>query len=345
MQAIKLQHPEYLLALLALVLMLLLFLAAQHWRQRALKRFGDPQLVSRLHPFAARGRRWIKWAFVSFAFAALVLACANPLIGKQKQEATRLGIDVVLAIDISNSMLAEDVKPSRLERARQFMLRLVDELEGDRLGLILFAGRAYRQLPLTTDHAIVKMFIRNMSTDLAPSQGTAIGEAITIAMQSYSGEEQKPFALIVMSDGEDHEPGAQELATEAAAAGISIFTIGIGTTRGAPIPEYVSGQVVGYKADRSGNIILSKLNEQELQKIALAGNGQYMAFSGSPDQLRELRSELGEIEKREYGEVRFDEYNSWYQVPLALALLLMLFEVLIVETKRNWLSRINVLKK
>lgn len=344
MQAFKLQHPEYLLALINIVMFLALFLIARRWRSQALKRFGESGLVGRLHPFAAPGRRWVKWMLGSLAFAALVLAIANPLIGRQKEKTTRVGIDVVLAIDISNSMLAEDVKPSRLERTRQFALRLADALEGDRLGLILFAGRAYRQLPLTSDREIVKMFIRNMSTDLAPAQGTAIGDAISLTMQSYSGEEKKPLAMLIISDGEDHEPGAEELAKQASEQGITIFTIGIGTPRGAPIPEYYRGQMIGYKSDPSGNIVLSKMNEQELSRIASAGKGVYMPFTGNPDQVKRLRDEFGKIEQRSYEELEFDAYNSWYQVPLALALLLMLIEVLIVETRRNWMTRIKPLE-
>jgi len=344
MQAIQLQHTEYLAALVAVVLLLALFVVSYRWRKRAMKRFGQDELLRRLNPFSSPTRRFIKWLLGTLALAMLVVSWANPLVGRQKQTGVKKGIDIVLAIDISRSMLAEDVKPSRLERARQFVVRLVDELQGDRIGLILFAGRAYRQLPLTTDHALVKMFVRNMNTELAPSQGTAIGEAISLAVESYSGEERKPMALVIISDGEDHEPGAAEMARQAAESGMTVYAIGIGTARGAPIPEYFRGQMIGYKADAQGNIVLSKLNETELSMIASEGNGTYMPFTGSPDQVRSLRNEFDLIKQREYEEVRFDEYATWYQIPLAFALLLLMIEVIIVETRRNWMARIKLFR-
>jgi Ca-activated chloride channel family protein len=345
MDAIKFQHPEYLFALCGLVLLFALFMVSMRWRKRVLRSFADTSLVTRLHPESAAGRRWTKWMLAALAFGCIVMAWSNPLIGKPREKQLRKGVDVVIALDISNSMLAEDLKPSRLERARQFVIRLIDQMQDDRVGLIYFAGRAYRQLPFTSDRDLVKMFVRNVSTDLAPSQGTAISEAISLTMTSFSTEEKKPMALVVISDGEDHEAGATELARQAAASRISVFTIGIGTPRGAPIPQYVQDQMVGYKADRSGNIVLSKLNERALGEIARAGGGTYMSFNGSPEQVKELRDRIGEIEGTEQAGLRYDDYATWYQLPLGLALVLLLAEVLIVETRRNWMARIRVIGK
>lgn len=342
MEALRFEHISYLYALLLVPLFLLVGWLTLVWRRRAIRRLGDPELVSALMPESSMAKRRLKWLLAVSAFAFLVVAVANPMMGRQAAEVKRQSIDVLIALDVSNSMMAEDITPNRLERTRQFIGRLIERLEHDRVGLIIFAGKAYLQMPLTTDHNAARMMLRTIHPDMLPTQGTALAEAISLSMDAFNREQAKHTALVIFSDGEDHEEGALEAAKEAAKTGTTLFTVGVGTPRGAPVPDYADRQRRGFKTDREGNIILSRLNEDILNKIAVTANGQYFRLSGSTEQLNELMNALERLEKRELDGMQSDDFVSYFQLPLALALLLLLADAILGRQRnRFWQKWMN----
>lgn len=332
----------YLLAVLPV--MLVIFLIANYLRNKALRRFADPGMHATLLPQASNARRWIKFLLLSIAWIFAVIALANPQSGAKLGEAKRQGIDIFIALDVSNSMLAEDIVPNRLERARQSILRLIDRLQGDRIGLIVFAGKAYTQLPLTTDYAAARLFLNTVRPDMIPVQGTAIAEAIRMGMQSFDVETRNK-AIVIISDGEDHEQGAIEAAKEASAMGIRIFTIGLGSPDGVPIPVYNQyGKQTGYRKDRQGNTIVTRLNETILQQIAAAGNGMYIRANNARLGLDQIHNELEKIEKSEIETKIFTEYNSHFQWFAAAAMFLLIIELLLAWRKSLLETRIRIFK-
>ena len=342
MEALRFEHISYLYPLLLVPLFLLVGWLTLVWRRRAIRRLGDPELISALMPESSMVKRRLKWLLAVAAFSFLVMAVANPMMGRQAAEVKRQGIDVLIALDVSNSMMAEDITPNRLERTRQFIGRLIERLEHDRVGLIIFAGKAYLQMPLTTDHNAARMMLRTIHPDMLPTQGTALAEAISLSMDAFNREQAKHTALVIFSDGEDHEEGALEAAKEAAKTGTTILTVGVGTPRGAPVPDYDGRQRRGFKTDRDGNIILSRLNEDILNKIAVTANGQYFRFSGSTEQLNEMMNALERLEKREVDGMQTDDFVSYFQIPLALALLLLLIDAILGRQRnRFWQKWMN----
>jgi len=270
-----------------------------------------------------------------------VLALANLQTGSKLEEVKREGIDLFIAIDVSNSMLAEDIAPNRLERAKQSINRLVDKLEGDRIGIIVFAGKAYIQLPLTTDYAAAKLFLSTISTDLVNSQGTAIGEAIETAVNAFDENEHNK-AIVIISDGEDHEENAVEAAEEARKKGITIYTIGMGLAEGTPIPVYNQyGKRTGFKKDADNNTIVTKLNEAMLQQIAAAGEGSYIRASNSTTGLQTVFNQINQMEKSEIDSKIFTDYEDQFQWFIGLALLLLVIEMLLSTSRKKWEKMFN----
>ena len=238
--------------------------------------------------------------------------------------------------------MAEDVAPSRLLRARQFVSNMLDKMKGNRVGLIVFAGNAYLQMPLTVDHSAAKLFLRSVSPDIVPTQGTAIADAINIARDAFEKDEKRYKALIIITDGEDHEGDVEDAVKKAREEGIVIYTIGVGTKEGAPIPDYSGSRLVGYKKDRQGNIILSRLNEQILSEIAAMGGGKYYQLSGSNNPLPDLLESLDTLEKKELEEVSLDNYVSYYHIPLLAGFFLLLLELLLSPRKSEWWKKLNL---
>lgn len=261
------------------------------------------------------------------ALALVVLALANPQMGTQLSTVKQSGIDIMIALDVSNSMLAQDVQPSRLDRAKQILQRIVETRPNDRIGIIVFAGHAYLQMPLTTDHSAVKLFLQTLNPELVPTQGTAIAEAVDLAVRAFASNEKSSDqntghrALIVLSDGEDHESETQTAAQQANDAGIVILSLGIGTQQGGTIPIYANGQKVDEKRDENGQIVTTQLVETSLKAIANQTNGEYVHIQGNRNELNEVTNRLNQIEKREFAARSFSDYNNYFQLPLALALL------------------------
>lgn len=336
---IKFEHSDYLYLLFALLLLLAVFAYYVFWRNRTIAKIGQPLLVARLIPGRAKGKHYLKFILFTLAFVSVVIALANPQIGTKYEKVKRQGIDVIVAIDVSNSMLAEDVKPSRLERAKLLVSRLIDKMQNDRVGLIVFAGNAYLQMPLTIDHAAGKLFLNTINTGMVPTQGTAISDAIRLSMQAFGQDEKKYKSLIIITDGEDHEDDPLAAVEEAAAEGIVVHTVGVGSPQGAPLPIYKNGVQIDFKKDQSGNIVLSKLNETILQQVAIKGNGEYFRLSSGSEEVNQLLSKIATMEKKEIEERVFTDYEDQFQYFIAFALVLLTLEFFFTERRSAWLRK------
>ncbi|MEI6456114.1 MAG: VWA domain-containing protein [bacterium] len=333
-------HPYYfyLLALIPVfVLILVLFLV---WRKKALNRYGDLQVIGQLMPEFSLAKTILKFVLFMTAIIFLIFALVDPQTGSKLEKVKRKGIDLIIALDVSNSMLAEDLRPNRLERAKQSISRLIDRLEGDRIGIIVFAGKAYTQLPITTDYAAAKMFISTINTGMVQTQGTAIGEAIDIAAKSF-GESKHNKAIIIITDGEDHQGGVLEQTDAAVKKGIAIYTIGMGLPEGAPIPVYEGDRQVGYKKDQQGGVIMTKLDETLLQKIASLGNGIYFRASNSETGLNKIFDDLNKIEKTEIETKQYSDFEDRFQYFVALALIVLILDLFVFERKTQWLKKVK----
>ena len=335
---VKFENIEYLYALLALVPIALAFIVFMLWRKRAIKNLGDSNLVLRLMPTKARYKHQIKFIIIILAWTSLAIGLANPQIGTKYEKVKRQGIDLMIALDVSKSMLAEDIKPNRLERAKLLISKLVDELQNDRVGLIVFAGNAYLQVPLTVDYAATKLFLNTINTEMVPTQGTAIGDAIRLSLQAFETGEQKYKSLVIITDGENHEGDAQIAVGEAVEQGVVVHTVGVGSPKGSPIPLYKNNVQIDFKRDRAGNVVLSKLDETMLQQVAVKGDGKYFRLSPGNDELEQLMNEIGTMEKKEIEERVFTDYEDQFQYFIAIALFLLTLEFFISERKSSWLS-------
>lgn len=344
MDIMRFENPFILYALALLPVLLLLHYLQITAKKKKLEKLADSNLHELLAPAASFRRKNWKHFLLMLAFGFLILALANPQIGSRMEKAKRKGIDLVVALDVSNSMLAEDIQPSRIENARRAIDRLVTKLQGDRLGLVVFAGNAYTHLPITTDYAAARMFLSSIDTDIVPTQGTAIGEAIRKSMASFDQNTEQNKAIIIISDGENHEDDAIEIAKEAAGHGITIHTIGMGSPKGAPIPvKNSSGENTGrYKQDGSGNTVITQLNQEMMQRIAKAGKGSYITANNSRVGINKLYEELKTLEAKEFETRVYADYEDRFQYPLALAMLLLLLEHLMFNRKSSWLNKIRL---
>lgn len=331
-----------LLWLLALIpVLVILFLSMLWWRKKALKRWSDSELLQVLIPAKSSVKPVIKFSLLMAAAACVILAMARPQIGTKMEEVKRKGSDIMICLDVSNSMNAEDIRPTRLERSKQAIYRLLDKLKGDRIGLIVFAGQAYVQLPITTDYNAARLFLSTINTDMVPTQGTAIGAAINLAMQSIDDSISKNTSFIIITDGENHEDDAVASAKAAAAKGIVIHTIGMGSPEGAPIPIYRNGIRTGFMQDQSGKTVITRLNPEVLSEIADAGKGKFVQASNSDDGLDIILKQVNEMEKREIGTFLYTDYEEQYQYFLLAALVLMISEFLMNERKSRWIEKLK----
>ncbi len=333
----RFEHPEYLWALWSLPLLTLLFFYYWRWRKESIRRFGNLKLMPKLMPEASRWKHPLKFSFILLAMLFLILGWANPQWGIKREKAQRKSADVFIALDISTSMLATDVAPNRLERAKRLAEDLSEKLKGERLGLIIFAGNAYLQMPLTTDYAAAKMFVRSSNTDLASTQGTALAEAISVARRAFEGDERNHKALIMLTDGEDHEGAAAEQATKGKEEGLILFTVGVGTEEGSFIPVSNGGREE-YKRDAKGELVRSKLNPAMLKDLAAKGGGEYYHISQSSQIPVFLRNKIDELDKVELETRSFSDYESYFKYFLIIALLLLVAEFLISFKREKWMD-------
>lgn len=319
-----------------------MFLILQLWRRSVQKKFADYNLLKRLSPNQSLFKSVLKVLVLCAAFASLSLALVNPKIGTKLETVRSQGVDIVFAVDVSKSMLAEDIAPNRLEKSKQLVTQIINSLVSDRVGIIAYAGKAFPQLPITTDYASAKMFLQNMNTDMLSSQGTAISEAIQLAKTYYDNEEQTNRVLIIISDGEDHGGDIMDVAEEANEQGIRIFTIGVGDTKGGPIPIKRNGVVLNYKKDNKGETVITRLDESTLIKIADETNGKYINGKSTTEVVNTIKEELNKMDKAEFESKQIADFKDQFQWFLGLGILLLFVDIFFLERKTAWLKRLNL---
>jgi len=338
----QLEEKIWFWLLLIIPVIVVFFLVLQLWKRHAQKRFINKKTLKKLSPNRSLFKSVLKLAVLCLAFACLTLALVNPKIGTKLETIKRQGVDIVFAVDVSKSMLAEDIAPNRLEKSKQLVTQIINNLASDRVGIIAYAGKAFPQLPITTDYASAKMFLQSMNTEMLSSQGTAIDEAINLAKTYYDDEEQTNRVLIIISDGEDHNSIAANVAEEASDEGIKIFTIGVGRTKGAPIPIKRNGIVLNYKKDNRGETVITKLNEETLIDIAEEANGQYINGNNTSEVVESIREILNRMDKKEFEAKQFAEYKDQFQWFVAFGILLLCMDIFLLERKTEWLNRLNL---
>lgn len=337
----RLANPEYLYALLLIPALIVVFWYSRIQRRRALDKFGQREILSVLMPNVSTARPIIKFIVLLLAISSIILALARPQFGSKLKTVKREGIELIIALDVSNSMMAEDIQPNRLERAKRAISQLVDKLGDDKIGLIVFAGEAFTQLPITADFVSAKLFLNSISTEIVPTQGTAIGAAIDLAVKSFSPQFPGSKVIIVITDGENHEDDAASAAANAAKEGIVVHTIGMGLPQGAVIPYFVNGQK-NYRKDNQGNTVVTKLDETTLQKIAQEGKGLYIRANNTQVGLNTLLSEVEKMEQTEMESQIYADYDDKFQYFIGLALFFILLNFLILERKNKYLKNFKL---
>ncbi len=337
-----LEDKTYFWLLLAIPVVVLLFAFIIFWRRRTQKKFADRELLNKLSPNRSTSKSVFKVVLLCLALASFTIALVNPRFGTKMETVKREGVDVVFAVDVSKSMLAEDIAPNRLEKAKQLVTQIINNLASDRVGIIAYAGSAFPQLPITTDYAAAKMFLQNMNTDMLSSQGTAIKEAIELATTYFNDKDQTNRVLFLISDGEDHEGEIEEIAKQAAKEGIRIVTIGVGTAKGGPIPNKRNGIVQSYKKDNNGETVITRLDEATLKEIASAANGEYINGRVTGQVVDEVTDILQNMDKKEFESQQIAQYKSQFQWFVALGLLFLLLEMLLLERQTSWLKKLNL---
>lgn len=339
MEMLRFENQEYIYGLLLLPVFMLLYWWWNQWRKRTLRKYGDHRLVRGLIVGDPRSRPMVKFILLSLALFFLIPGMANLQLGTKMKNVKRKGVDLVVALDLSRSMLSEDVKPSRLEKAKYVVSQLLEQLANDRVALVIFARNAYLQMPLTVDYAAARIFLKSVDPGIVPSQGTAIGEAIRLAMESFKKGKEKYRTLLILSDGENHQGDALEAAKEASRKGVVINTIGTGTLQGAPIPKSRDRRGVDFVRNDQGEIVVSKMNEKMLQQIAREGNGKYFNISGNGNLVGEILGELEKMEKREYESLQYSDFEDKYQYFLGVAIFFLFLEFLLPERGSRRLNR------
>jgi Ca-activated chloride channel homolog len=341
----KFENPIYFYALMAIPVMLVIVLIYFIGRKKKLKLLGDLELIEQLTPYSSLRKRIIKITLFLLGFCFMILALCNLQTGSKLKEVKREGADVIVCLDVSNSMLAQDLSPNRLIRAKYALEKMIDLLEGDRLGLVIFAGEAYVQLPITTDYNAAKMFLQSIGPGMVPVQGTNLADAINKAADSFSSDEGKNRAIILITDGENHESAAIEAAEEMGKKGIMISTIGIGSENGVPIPLIDNGVVKGYRKDREGQTVVTKLNSELLKTIAIKANGVYVQATQADLGLNAVLDKIGELDKAQLESKMYSDYEDQFQWFLAIALFLFTIEFIISERVSEWFKKMNLFGK
>jgi tetratricopeptide (TPR) repeat protein len=337
----RFQHIEYLLVFAAIPVLVALYFIALNWKKKTIKKIGDERLVKEMIKNYSPQRFALKFLLIVTAFASGVFALANLRSPKGAEKVSRNGIDVMIALDVSKSMLAQDIKPTRLDRAKQAIGKLIDKLDNDRIGIVVFAGKAYLQMPLTGDHGAAKMYLNSATTDIVPTQGTVISEALKMCYASFNAKEKKYKSVILISDGEDHDEEAAKVASQMAAEGVIINTVGIGSPEGSTIIDAATNET---KKDAEGNTVVTKLNETELMGIAEKGNGIYKRYNNTDDVVAKLDAQLSSMDQRTVTEDSLVNYKNFFQYFLLLSLLLLVIEMMISERVKSMVVKGNAVK-
>lgn len=332
-------NPEYLYLLAVLPLLAFFYLYSNYRRRKRIKQYGDPELLEILMPDVSMARMNLKFCLTFLAVMLIIFVLARPQFGSKMETVKRSGIETVIALDISNSMLAEDVVPNRLDKSKKLVSKLVDSFTNDKVGMIVFAGEAFTQLPITSDYISAKMFLDAIDPSLITSQGTDIGGAIDLAMRSFTPKEEVGRAIIIITDGENHEGGAEEAAKAAAEKGMQVFVLGVGSPEGSPIP---SGRTNDFRKDKDGNVIVTRLNEEMCQAIAQAGKGMYIRVDNSNSAQRILQNQMDKLAKADVETTVYTEYDEQFMVVAWIALIVLIMEIIILERKNPLFKNISL---
>lgn len=338
----QLEQPAYFYVLLAIPVVVVISLLVWFWKKRTQKKFIDKELLDKLSPNRSLFKSASKIVLLCLAIAFMSFALVNPKVGTKLETVKREGVDIVFALDVSKSMLVEDIAPNRLEKSKQIITQIVNNLSGDRVGIIGYAGSAFPQVPITTDFSALKLFLGNMNTDMVSSQGTAIAEAVEMAQSFYDDEDQKNRILILLSDGEDHGGNIAKIAEEASAKGIRIYTIGIGTVEGGPIPIKRNGILQYYLRDRNNEQVISRLGEDTMKEIARITNGEYIHGANTKEVVDRIKAILSGMDKQEFESMQFSDFKDQFQWFLAGALFLLVLDVFFLDRRTAWLEKLNL---
>jgi Ca-activated chloride channel homolog len=339
---LRFAHMEYLWGLLIIPTFMLLFILVTEWKKRAIASLGDKKVVTQMMPEVSLSRPWLKFVLFIIAFAFLIIAAADPQIGSKMEEEKRKGADLMILLDVSNSMLAQDLPPSRLENAKQAIAQLIDNLHSDRIGIIVFAGEAYVQLPMTTDYSAAKLFLNTINTNMVPTQGTAIGAAIDMGMRSFDFKDGTGKSMIIITDAENHEDDAVSAAKSATEKDVMVNVIGIGSEQGAPLPIYQNGKQVGFHTDSTGKTVISKLDENMGKEIAAAGEGTYVRATNANSGLNIVMDQINKVQRKTIDSKSFKDYEDRFQFFLAIAFVLLIIEFFISNRKSLRLSGLKL---
>lgn len=338
----ELEEKEYLYLLIIIPILVVVFLYLQFWKRKKQREFGDLDLVKKLSPEKSIFKPILKFVVLLLALVGLILGLVNPKIGTKMETVKREGIDIVFAVDLSKSMLAEDVAPSRLEKSKQLVSQIINQLGNDRIGIVAYAGNAFPVLPITTDYAVAKMFLQSMNTNMVSSVGTSLDEAIKLSSTYFDKNNKTSKLLIMISDGEDHSEGASDAAEEANKLGIKIITIGVGTEKGGPIPIKQNGVVESFKRDQNNEVVITKLNQESLSEIAKATKGGYINGSNTKEVLDYIKKALNNIQKTEFESTQMADFQSQFQWFLGIAFALLFLDIFFLERKTNWIKKLNL---
>lgn len=338
----QLEEQKYFIYFAAIGVLLAAYLLVVLWKRSKQKKFADYALLERLSPETSFFKSILKVVTVAIALSFLVIALVNPKMGTKLKTVKRQGVDIVFALDVSRSMLAEDIAPNRLEKSKQIISKIIDKLGSDRVGVIIYAGNAYPLLPITTDHAAAKMFLQNANPDMVSSQGTAINEALKLAKSYFDDDEQTNRYLFVISDGEDHEENVKYIADEATEEGIKIYSVGVGDSEGAPIPLKRDGTLIGYKKDRKGEAVITKLNDKTLKTIASDGKGEYLYGNNTTKTVEYIDELLLAADKKEFETKQFSDFKDQFQWFIGLGLLFLVLDSLMFNKKTKWVQKLNL---
>ncbi|WP_183567486.1 vWA domain-containing protein [Mucilaginibacter sp. SP1R1] len=339
---LRFAHIDILWGLLVIPVFILLFLLVSRWKKKAVASLGDKNVVRLMMPQVSFSRPWLKFIFFLIAYASLIVGMADPLLGSKTEEVKRKGADLMILLDVSNSMLSQDLAPNRLENAKQAIAQLIDKMHDDRIGIIVFAGQAYVQLPVTTDYSAAKLFLNTINTNMVPTQGTAIGAAIDLGMKSFDFKNGTGKAMIIITDGENHEDNAVEAATRAKSRDVVVNVVGVGSEAGAPIPVNGNDTKSGYRKDETGKEVISKLNEDMCKEIAAAGSGVYVRANNSNSGLSIVMDQIGKIQRKMYDSKTYKDYEDRFQFFLGITLVLLVVEFFISNRKNMRLSGLKL---
>jgi Ca-activated chloride channel family protein len=338
----RLEEPIYFYLLAIVPIMIVVFLLVLWWKKRTQKKFSNPELLEKIAPNTSTFKNMLKLVILILGISFLVISLVNPKMGSKLKTVKREGVDVVFALDVSKSMLAEDIAPNRLEKAKQIISKIIEKLGSDRVGVIIYAGNSYPLLPITTDHAAANMFLQNANPDMVSSQGTAINEALELAQTYYNNDEQTNRFLIIISDGEDHQQETKQMAQNLSNDGVKIYTVGVGTEKGGPIPMRLNGAMIGYKKDRKGETVITKRQPDVLAEIADVANGRFIDGNITEEPVKQLSEIIANAQKNEFETKQFSDYKDQFQWFLGIAIVFLLLDIFLLDKKTMWVRKADL---